>query len=101
MKKIFILSCILLCSTSGVQATNCTKYLSATLSENHNKTIKITSRAEQTDKIENYIGNQFISSVVYGDAKVKGISKRAQKVKYTCLMENDSIAVWGYLFPRQ
>ena len=53
---------------------------------------------EHTDKLEDRIGNRFVSSIVYGKARIRGLGKRQKTLNYACLMENDKKPLWGYIF---
>lgn len=80
-------------------ASVCTDYLSEIYSSQHGRKIEITQKNnEHIDKLEDYIENRFVSYVVYGKARIRGLSKRQKTLNYACLMENDKKPLWGYIF---
>ena len=100
MKKFLLIIAILNLQTT-VLASECTDYLSALYSKNYNNTIKVTTdKTEFTDKYEDYINNEFISSIVYGKAYLKFPDKRRKKITYFCMMKDYKNITWGYILPR-
>ena len=92
---------MLLLFPAGAFASVCTDYLSGLYSENYKEKIEITpNKNEITDKYEDKINNEFISSVVYGKGYLKQKNRRRQKIMYFCTMKNSKTPVWGYVFPR-
>lgn len=92
---------MLLLFPAGAFASVCTDYLSDLYSENYKEKIEITpDKNEITDKYEDKINNEFISSVVYGKGYLKQKDRRRQKIMYFCTMKNSKTPVWGYVFPR-
>lgn len=88
MKKIIIIFTILLIQIS-VSASECTEYLSNIYSKNYNTEVKITGyKTEYTDKYEDYINNQFISSIQYRRGYLKQPDKRRQKISYLCTLKD-------------
>ncbi len=83
----------------SARASDCTDFLSQIYSENYHKNVKIISKREFCDKCEQKLGNEVVSSIVYGlaDMKIKG--QRKQKVTYICLIGNDCQPIWGYVIP--
>lgn len=97
--KILRLILINLIFINTAHASVCTDYLSEIYSSQHGKKIEITQKNnEHTDKLEDRIGNRFVSSVVYGKARIRGLGKRQKTLNYACLMENDKKPLWGYIF---
>lgn len=92
---------MLLLFPAGAFASVCTDYLSGLYSENYKEKIEITpDKNEITDKYEDKINNEFISSVVYGKGYLKQKNRRRQKIMYFCTMKDSKTPVWGYVFPR-
>ena len=92
---------MLLLFPAGAFASVCTDYLSGLYSENYKEKIEITpNKNEITDKYEDKINNEFISSVVYGKGYLKQKNRRRQKIMYFCTMKDSKTPVWGYVFPR-
>ena len=80
-------------------ASVCTDYLSEIYSSQHGRKIEITQKNnEHIDKLEDYIENRLVSSVVYDKARIRGIKKKKKTLNYACLMENDKKPLWGYIF---
>lgn len=92
---------MLLLFPAGAFASVCPDYLSDLYSENYNENIEISpDKRERTDKYEDKINNEFISSVVYGKGYLKQKNRRRQKIMYFCTMKDSKTPVWGYVFPR-
>lgn len=100
MKKIITAITILFCLDSLAYATECTEYLSKNYSANYKSTIKVTSQKEYIEKYENYINNQFISSIIYGKGHFKQENKRKQKITYLCTLKDYNTITWGYILPK-
>lgn len=83
-----------------VHANVCTDYISQNLSAEYKKSIHVEQKSEYIDKYEDYLGKVFISSIVYGDAKLEGLHRRGKNIKYICLMEDYSKPVWGYVIQK-
>lgn len=97
----FVIILMLLLFPAGAFASVCTDYLSGLYSENYNENIEISpDKRERTDKYEDKINNEFISSVVYGKGYLKQKNRRRQKIMYFCTMKDSKTPVWGYVFPR-
>lgn len=100
MKRFITILLVLQLQTTAIAAV-CTDYLSDLYSENYNEKIEITpDKNEITDKYEDKINNEFISSVVYGKGYLKQKDRRRQKIMYFCTMKDSKTPVWGYVFPR-
>ena len=99
MRKLLLL--IVLFSTLNVSATCYSDYLEEVYSKEHNTKVKIISKDEHIDKYEQKIGDNFISSIVYGVGYLKIPKCKKIRITYICLLKNcNSKPVWGYIIPR-
>ena len=82
-------------------ASQYTDYFSDLYSKEYNKRVKIVSKDEQIEKYEQKIGEQFVSSIVYGVGYMKRPKCKKLRITYICLLEScDKPPIWGYVIPR-
>ena len=98
MKKI-ILSFLLLTFCSSVSASQYTDYFTDIYSKEYKKPVKIVSKDEQIEKYEQKIGDQFISSIVYGVGYMKVKGQKKIRITYICLLKNSCEIFWGHIIP--
>ena len=100
MKKFIYTACILILS-AAVQASECVDYLSELYSCQYDAPVKIKSKLEVIDKYEQKIGNEYVSSIVYGQADLKIKHRKKMRVSYICLLKScTEKPMWGYIIPR-
>lgn len=100
MRKLLLLSLILF-STLSANATCCSDYLADLYSKEYNSKVKIVSKKEHIDKYEQKIGDNFVSSIVYGVGYMKRPKCKKLRITYICLLEScDKPPIWGYVIPR-
>ena len=95
----FILSFLLLTFCSSVSATQYTDYISKMYSKEYNKPVKIISKDEQIEKYEQKIGEQFVSSIVYGVGYMKMKGQKKKRITYICLLKNCHEIFWAHVIP--
>ncbi len=100
MKRKFLVSLLILLSTSASFATEATDYLVNMYANEYNMKVKIRSKKEFCNPCQQKIGDNCISEIVYGQADFKLKKVRKQKVSYICLLDNDSKPFWGFVIPR-
>lgn len=100
MKK-FLLLALILFSTLSANATCCIDYLQELYSKEYNSKVKIVSKKEHIDKYEQKIGENFVSSIVYGVGYMKKPKCKKIRITYICLLSScDKPPIWGYIIPR-
>ena len=65
----------------------------------YNKRVKIVSKDEQIEKYEQKIGEQFVSSIVYGVGYMKVKGERKKRITYIVLLKNNCEIFWGHVIP--
>ena len=100
MKRVFLLSLIVLLSSTAVLATDATNFLVDFYANEYNMNVKIHSKKEFCNSCQQKIGEYDISEIVYGQADFKVKKCRKQKVSYICLFDNKSKPFWGFVIPQ-
>lgn len=98
--KLKLLICVILLNTLASYATEATDFLVDLYSKEYNQNIKIKTRKEFVNPCEQKIGENYISEIVYGQAKLKMKKARTAKVSYICLKDENQKPFWGYVMPR-
>ena len=80
-------------------ATEYTDYFSELYSKEYKKPVKIVSKTENIEKYEQKIGDQFISSIVYGVGYMKVKGQKKIRITYICLLKNSCEIFWGHIIP--
>ena len=95
-----LLICLLLLNSLTVYATESTDFLVDLYSKEYSQNVKIKPYKEFKNPCEQKIGDNYISEIVYGQAKFKMKKVRTQKVSYICVMDENKQPFWGYVIPR-
>ena len=95
----FILCFLLLTLSSSAMASQYTDYFSDLYSKEYNKRVKIVSKDEQIEKYEQKIGEQFVSSIVYGVGYMKVKGERKKRITYIVLLKNNCEIFWAHVIP--
>ncbi len=80
-------------------ASEYSDYISNIYSKEYNKTVKIVSKDEHIEKYEQKIGEQFISSIVYGVGYMKIKGQKKKRITYICLLKNCNEIFWAHVIP--
>ena len=99
--RVFVLIIFYYLSASILFATEASKYIEKTYSENHNnKRTRITVKREHIQQTFNFIGNDYMNAILYGygDIKVTGCPKC--RISYLCILDCNLIPIRGWIIPR-
>lgn len=92
LKYLFII--FILIKANPTFASECTAFLTSIYSSDYKQPVTIISKKEFTDKYEQHLNNQYISSVVYGNGYFALKGKKRIKINYICTFENYSKPFW-------
>lgn len=98
--KLRVLVCLLLLNTVAAYATEATDFLVNMYSNEYNQNVKIKAYKEYSNPCQQKIGDNYVSEIVYGQAKFKKKKMRTAKVSYVCVMDENNKPFWGFVIPR-
>ena len=100
-EKNYIFCTLLILLPTFASASECTDFLTEFYTKSYNETITVfADRNESVDKYEDYINNQYISSIIYGKGYLKPADKRRKRITYICTAKDYKTMTWGYILPR-
>lgn len=101
MKKNYIFCALLILLPTFASASECTDFLTELYTNVYNEKLTVsTAGNEFVDKYEDYINNQYISSIIYGKGYLKPADKRRKRITYICTAKDYKTMTWGYILPR-
>ncbi len=93
--RLRVFACLLLLNAVAVYATEATDFLVNMYSKEYNQNVKIKAYKEYSNPCQQKIGDNYISEIVYGQAKFKKKKVRTTNVSYICVLDNNNKPFWG------